>query len=125
MIHQEDPVGLVTFDTASRASLPRRWKRTQLGSILAVLANLKPSGKTDTTNSLQQLAALMRGKSLVMLFSDLLNDEPAQLVTALHRLRHAGHEVILFHILDAAEAKFPFAGATDIDAPDTRAARPP
>jgi len=125
MIHQQDPVGLVTFDTAIRASLPPRSKRTQLGSILAVLANLKPSGKTDTTNSLHQLTALMRGKSLVMLFSDLLNDEPEQLVTALHRLRHAGHEVILFHILDEAEVKFPFEGVTEFEDPETRETLPP
>ena len=31
MIHQQDPVGLVTFDTQIRASLPPRSKRTQLG----------------------------------------------------------------------------------------------
>src|SRR5205085_2213472 len=47
MIHQQDPVGLVTFDTRIQASLPPRSKRTQLGTILAVLANLKPSGQTD------------------------------------------------------------------------------
>src|SRR5258708_1386108 len=32
MIHQQDPVGLVTFDTKARTSLPPRTKRTQLGS---------------------------------------------------------------------------------------------
>jgi len=117
MIHQQDPVGLVTFDTVIRASLPPRSKRTQLGSILAVLANLKPSGKTDTTNSLHQLAALMRGKSLVMLFSDLLTD-PEPLVRSLHLLRHRGHEVILFHILDEAEVKFPFEGVVEFEDPE-------
>ena len=29
---------------------------------------------------------------------------------ALHRLRHRGHDVILFHVLDEAEAHFPFQG---------------
>src|SRR5215510_9208284 len=72
MIHQQDPVGLVTFDTAIRASLPPRSKRTQLGSILAVLANLKPAGKTDIANCLHQLASTIRTKSLLMVFSDLL-----------------------------------------------------
>src|SRR5947199_9516376 len=107
MIHQQDPVGLVTFDTQIRASLPPHSKRTQLGAILAVLANLKPAGKTDIPTCLQQLAALMRGKGLVMLFSDLLTD-PEPVIHSLHRLRHRGHEVILFHILDEAEVKFPF-----------------
>jgi uncharacterized protein (DUF58 family) len=117
MIHQQDPVGLVTFDTQIRASLPPHSKRTQLGSILAVLANLKPAGKTDIPNCLQQLAALMRGKSLVMLFSDLLTD-PEPLVRGLHLLRHRGHEVILFHILDEAEVKFPFEGMIEFEDPE-------
>src|SRR5271165_3971169 len=47
MIHQQDPVGLVTFDTQIRASLPPRSKRTQLANILALLSNLNPAGQTD------------------------------------------------------------------------------
>src|SRR3989440_7057664 len=117
MIHQQDPVGLVTFDTQIRASLPPHSKRTQLGQILAVLANLKPSGTTDIPHCLQQLAALVRGKSLVMLFSDLLTD-PEPLVRSLHLLRHRGHEVILFHILDEAEVKFPFEGVIEFEDPE-------
>src|SRR6266511_5206999 len=58
MIHQQDPVGLVTFDTAIRASLPPRSKRTQLGTMLSVLANLKPTGATNVAGSLHQLAAM-------------------------------------------------------------------
>src|SRR5437899_8393153 len=38
MTKQQDPVGLVTFDTAVRASLPPRSKRTHLGAILSLLA---------------------------------------------------------------------------------------
>src|SRR3954447_26460187 len=117
MIHQQDPVGLVTFDTQIRTSLPPHSKRTQLGSMLAVLSNLKPAGRTDIPYCLQQLAALMRGKSLVMLFSDLLTD-PEPLVRSLHLLRHRGHEVILFHILDEAEVKFPFEGVVEFEDPE-------
>jgi uncharacterized protein (DUF58 family) len=117
MIHQQDPVGLVTFDTQIRTSLPPHSKRAQLGSILAVLSNLKPAGQTDIPYCLQQLAALMRGKSLVMLFSDLLTD-PQPLMRSLHLLRHRGHEVILFHILDEAEVKFPFEGVVEFEDPE-------
>jgi uncharacterized protein (DUF58 family) len=112
MIHQQDPVGLVTFDTRMQACLPPRSKRTQLGNILAVLANLKPAGKTDVAACLHQLAAMMRGKSLVMLFSDLLTD-PQPVMQSLHHLRHRGHEVILFHVLDEAEVHFPFQGVVE------------
>src|SRR5438132_663134 len=105
MIHQQDPVGLVTFDTQIRAALPPHSKRTQLGSILAVLSNLKPTGKTDVPYAMQQLGALCRGKSLIMLFSDLLTDV-GPLLDSMYQLRHRGHEVILFHILDEAEVRF-------------------
>jgi hypothetical protein len=67
----------------------------------------------------------LRGKSLVMLFSDLLNDEPEQVITSLYHLRHGGHEVILFHVLDEAEVKFPFEGVTEFEDPETRETLPP
>lgn len=112
MIHQQDPVGLVTFDTKLRTVLPPKSKRSQLGTMLSVLANLQPTGDTDVAGSLTQLAALARGKCLVMLFSDLLTD-PEPVIKSIYRLRHAGHEVILFHVLDEAEAHFPFTGLVE------------
>src|SRR5262249_27386821 len=109
MVHQQDPVGLVTFDTRIQAALPPRSKRTHLGAILSVLSNLKPSGQTDVAACLHQLTALVRNRSLIMLFSDLLT-EPKPLIEGLHHLRHRGNDIILFHILDEAEAHFPFDG---------------
>src|SRR5262245_44538850 len=112
MIHQQDPVGLVTFDTRIQACLPPRSKRTQLGTMLAVLSNLKPAGQTDVAHCLHQLAAMIRSKSLVMLFSDLLTD-PGPVLESLYHLRHRGHEVILFHILYEPEVHFPFEGVIE------------
>jgi uncharacterized protein (DUF58 family) len=109
MIHQQDPVGLVAFDTQIRAALPPHSKRKQLGDILALLSGLKPAGKTDVAGCLHQVAALARGKGLILIFSDLLT-EPEPVMQGLHHLRHRGHEVILFHILDEAEVHFPFQG---------------
>jgi uncharacterized protein (DUF58 family) len=121
MIHQQDPVGLVTFDTKIRTSLPPHSKRTQLGTILSVLANLKPAGTTDVAGCLHQLASMIRSKSLVMLFSDLLTD-PEPVLQSLYHLRHRGNEVILFHVLDEAEVQFPFEGVIefeDAESPET------
>jgi uncharacterized protein (DUF58 family) len=117
MIHQQDPVGLVTFDTAIRTSLPPRSKRSQLGTMLSLLANARPAGTTDVAGCLHQLAGMIRSKSLVVVFSDLLTD-PAPVVRALHHLRHKGNEVILFHILDEAEVRFPFEGLTEFEDPE-------
>ncbi len=120
MIHQQDPVGLVTFDSKIRTVLPPKSKRSQIGTLLSVLANLKPTGETDIAGSLFQLAGIARGKCLIMVFSDLLA-EPGPIIDSLYRLRHAGHEVILFHILDEAEVHFPFTGLVefeDVEGPD-------
>ncbi len=61
---------------------------------------------------------MLRHRSLVMIFSDLLAD-PGPIRDALMRLRHGGHDVILFHILDEAEVRFPFEGMVELDDPET------
>lgn len=118
MIHQQDPVGLIAFDQSVRRSLPPRSKRTHLGNILSLLAQLEPSGETAIAKSLHQVAGMLRHRSLVMLFSDLLG-EPDLILGALHRLRHQGHDVIVFHILDEAEAMFPFDGMVELEDNET------
>jgi len=119
MIHQQDPVGLITFDQKVRDSLPPRSKRKQLGNVLSLLANLKPTGETDIGRSLIQIAAMLKQRSLVMIFSDLLTD-PEPVIKALRRLRHGGHDVILFHVLDEAEVRFPFDGLIEFEEPESR-----
>ncbi|MEW4531271.1 DUF58 domain-containing protein [Maioricimonas sp. JC845] len=118
MIHQQDPIGLMTFDEKMRASLPARSKRSQLGQILALLAKAKPTGPTEIARNLRQFAAMVKHKSLVMLFSDLLTD-PEPVVEAIRMLRFAGHDVIVFHILDEAEVSFPFDGMVDLRDPES------
>jgi uncharacterized protein (DUF58 family) len=118
MIHQQDPVGLITFDRKIRNSIAPRSKRKQLGNILSLLASLEPGGETDIAHSITQIAAMLRHRSLVMLFSDLFA-EPEPVLRALHRLRHGGHDVILFHVLDEAEVLFPFEGMVEFEEPET------
>jgi len=118
MIHQQDPVGLMTFDEKIRQCLPPRSKRTQLGNILAVLSKAKPAGPTEIARNLRSIAAMIKHRSLVMLFSDLLADTSPVLET-LKQLRYRGHDVIVFHILDEAEVKFPFQGLVDFREPET------
>ena len=118
MIHQNDPVGLVTFDDCLRNCLAPKSKRTQLSTVLAQLSRLRPTGPTDIPKSLSQLAAMLRHHSLIMIFSDLLAEQEP-ILKSLSRLRHAGHDVILFHILDEAEVSFPFAGMVEFEEPES------
>lgn len=117
MIHQQDPVGLLAFDEQIRHSLAPASKRTQLANMLSLLSRLQPTGATDIAHSLSQIAAMLKHRSLVMLFSDLLAD-PEPIFTSLRQLRHRGHDVILFHVLDEAEVHFPFEGMVEFEEPE-------
>jgi len=118
MIRQQDPVGLFAFDEKVRTSLRPKSKRSQLGDVLSILARAQPTGRTDVAASLQQIAGMLRHAGLVMIFSDLLG-EPELILQALYRLRHRGHDVIVFHILDEAEVHFPFDGLVELEEPET------
>ena len=118
MIHQQDPVGLITFDQRVRNSLPPKSKRAHLGNVLSLLSKLEPTGETDISRSLNQIATMLKHRSLVMIFSDLLADT-APVLQSLRRLRHSGHDIILFHILDEAEVQFPFDGLIEFKEPET------
>ena len=118
MIRQQDPVGLIAFDQKVRQSLAPASKRSQLGNILSLLAKLKPAGVTMFEASLNQVASMIRHRGLVMLFSDLLGDTDS-ILRAIHRLRFRGHDLIIFHILDEAEAEFPFQGMLRLEDNET------
>ena len=81
---------------------------------MAQLSKLQPSGQTDLSACITQLAAMLRQHSLVMLFSDLLSD-PEDVISSLARLRHAGHDVIVFHVMDEAEVNFPYDGPVQFE----------
>ena len=117
MVHQQDPCGLMVFDDRIRLSLPARSKRSQIAEVLSLLTRVQPSGATDIAKSLVQAGAMLRHRSLLMVFSDLLAD-PEPIRDALNRLRHRGHDVILFHVLDEAEERFPYEGMVELTDPE-------
>ncbi len=123
MILQQDPVGLVTFDTKLRAAIPPRSRRSQLPAILSQLTKLQVAGQTDLAASIEQLAAMLKHRSLIMLFSDLLSEE-APMLRSIRNLRHGGHDIIVFHVLDEAEVTFPFKGTVQLRDPETGQSEP-
>jgi uncharacterized protein (DUF58 family) len=118
MIHQQDPVGLMTFDSKINASLPPRSRRSQLAELLGLLAKLRPAGETDFASSMKRASGMLRHRHLIMVFSDLLS-EPDDVVRGLRHLKHGGHDVILFHVLDEAEVTFPFTGSSLMEDPES------
>ncbi|MFM9065227.1 MAG: DUF58 domain-containing protein [Pirellula sp.] len=118
MLMQQDPVGLVTFDQKIKASIYPRSRRSQFAAILSQLVKLKTSGKTELRGPIQQMMAMLNHRSLIMIMSDLLTDSESSL-DAVRMLKHAGHDVIVFHVLDEAEVHFPFQGLVELKDPET------
>lgn len=118
MIRQQDPVGLWVFDEVVRRTLAPQSRKSQLGNVLSVLAKLTPTGKTDIVGGLNRMSGVLHRASLIMIFSDLLAEEEP-IIKALYRLKHRGHDVIVFHIMDEAEVRFPFTGMVELEDPET------
>jgi uncharacterized protein (DUF58 family) len=109
MVHQQDPVGLVTCGEGIRAFLRPKCKTTHLFSMLKILADSKPAGSTHLAENLHLAAEMIPHRGMVMIFSDLLDDAGEdKVLDALSHLRYRGHEVIVFQIFDSNEVNFPF-----------------
>jgi uncharacterized protein (DUF58 family) len=107
MLKQQDAVGLITFSDKIEKRLPPKGSHDHLFSILKVLEDTRPSGKTSAASVLQDLAASLKRRGLIILISDLL-DKPEEVTKGLKQLRSRGSEVIVFHLLDRDELEFPF-----------------
>jgi uncharacterized protein (DUF58 family) len=111
ILHQQDSVGLVTFDDRVRHFLRPSSQPSHLTEIVNIMNRGAEREKTRLAPIFHDLAERIVHRSLIMILSDLF-DEPADLLAGLKHLRHKRHEVVVFHVLDAAEMDFPFQEAT-------------
>lgn len=119
IMRQRDAVGLITFDEKVRDYLPALCRQPHLIRILRALSALKPGVGTDVVRPLSDLAMNLNRKSLVILISDMLEDEE-RIIKTLQRLRSMGNDVIVFHVLDEAELNFTFMEATEFVDAETK-----
>jgi uncharacterized protein (DUF58 family) len=114
LLRQQDAVGLVTFDDQIRTRVPTRSRQSHLHSIIKSLQGGTPTSKTAIDRLLGQVAEEQSLRGMVVLISDLFVD-PQLLDRGLSLLRHRGHDVMVFHILDDEELDFNFAGTTKFE----------
>jgi uncharacterized protein (DUF58 family) len=107
MLKQLDAVGLITFSDKIEMMIPPKSAHDHLFAILNALEGTHPRGATSAAAVLQDLAASLKRRGLIILISDLL-DEPQAVTRGLRQLRSRGSEVIVFHLLDRDELQFPF-----------------
>lgn len=105
---QRDAVGLSFFadklelHTAAKSSMAHH--RYLYSELEKRMVNYSETGKKDTNaiEALHDVAELCHQRSLVIIFSDLLDDPERldELFRALQHMKHNKHEVILFHVVN-------------------------
>lgn len=105
---QRDAVGLSVFsDTielqtnAKSSSLHHKMLYHELEKLIQP-RDLNEHKKTSAINALHQIAEAVHKRSLIILFSDMMDSkgDSDELFSALQHLKHNKHEVILFHVND-------------------------
>ena len=113
---QRDAVGLSLFSNEIELHTQSRLSLVHARLLYSQLSNLlnsdfsKDRKTTKASVVLHQIAESIHQRSLVVIFSDMLESENTDdLFSALQHLRHNKHEVVLFHVKDKIqEEKFEF-----------------
>ena len=107
--HQRDRVGLVTFDNAVVEHVPPSAKHMEV--VLHVLDRVEAGRPGSLREPLHHLAEHFGRRGVLVVISDFY-EEPEAVVEAVAPLRFRGNDLIVFHVLDAAELDFSFTDAS-------------
>lgn len=102
---QRDAVGLATFsntvDSITKAKSNAVHVQGLYSEMEKLIANEVLNKTTNAATCIHQIAEQIHKRSLVVIFSDMLQqDNQEEVFTALQHLKHNKHEVILFHVID-------------------------
>ena len=115
---QRDAVSMALFDSTVREYAQRSDTRETIHRLMMMLARFAPQEETNIAQVLHEVAGQIRRKGIVIIISDLLDDEQA-ILHGLQHLRFGGHEVVVFHLLDPYELEFPFKGLVEFEGLET------
>jgi len=120
LLRQRDATGLIAFDEEVRAVVPARARVQQRWSLLSTIAGLDAGHGTAAEPALRRVTDLLRRRGLVVFVSDLLFDRDLALL-AMQYLRHRGHQVMVFHIMDPSECELDGPPEARFEDPETGA----
>jgi len=109
--HQQDSPGLITFDREMRDFIPPKQGRRHLFTILTKLESLTASGTSDLGPTLKNIVQRLTRRGVILLISDCHSGHDT-VVDGIRHLVARRHEVVVLHLLDADEVKFPFQALT-------------
>ena len=107
LLRQQDAVGLTLFDDHVRTFVAPSSNPSHLSSLLGEIEKSPLKEKTNVGSIFHEVADRIKKKGLILIISDLF-DDIEHLKRGLKHLRYKGHDVIVFHVLDADELSFPF-----------------
>jgi uncharacterized protein (DUF58 family) len=102
IVKARDSIGLVLHGEKIDVRMEAGNSFQHLNNLLKHLQSHPPAGGSDLPKTLHEVAASTRRGALVVVISDMLDDEE-ETVKALAHLRKQRHDVILFQTLDPAE----------------------
>lgn len=112
LLRQRDSVGLLGFraekvDQRVLEYLSPSQRPGRLNELLSSIERLPIQGGSQLPELLAHAVRLIRRRSVVLVFTDLL-DPSDSIEVALKQLRFSGHEVVVFQTLDPDEVDLPF-----------------
>ncbi len=107
MIAQKDAAGLYTFNNKITSTLSPKAFRSYTAQIFGRLVQLEAEEGTDILTPLHQIAESIKKRSLIVLISDLMEDEE-KIIQAFKHFRNHRHELLVFHIYDPKEQTLEF-----------------
>ncbi|MBI5529236.1 MAG: DUF58 domain-containing protein [Deltaproteobacteria bacterium] len=118
-LEQGDAAGLYLFP-ARRVHLPPRASRVYLREIARALETGPREGRASIGAAASELAGMAGRRGLIVLFSDMIDEDPAALDSII-QLSRRGHDVCVFHVLDRSEIGFSASGLTLFCDPESEA----
>ncbi len=109
---QRDRIGIATFDRDVVEYVPPAAGHFEL--VMHALDRARAGEPGELRAPLAKLAENYRRRGILILISDFY-EEPAAVRDAVRRLRNRGNDLIVFHIMDAAELEFPFQDAANFE----------
>ncbi len=107
VIGQRDAAGLVVFDEDVRTKVPPSNGAHQRSEIVQALEETEPRGATGVGDVLSWIGGRLSRRGIVIVLSDFFEDLD-RLVQGMRQLTHAGHEPILFQVVDPQELEFDY-----------------
>ena len=116
VIDQGDAAGLLAVNSERPGDthyVPARSGRHHLHLCLAEIARLAATASVGVASALRRAASLLRRRGLVVVVSDLYEDQEA--LPEIRRLSRMGHDVVVIHVMAKEELSLVQGGAVEFE----------